>query len=49
MKFYHNNRGDVAKLLITDSHAIIMFAFRTMFFDDTRAARRFLIMHGFIP
>jgi len=49
MLYYHDARGNVAKVLFTDSHTIIMFSFRTMFFDDTRAARRFLIMNGFIP
>ena len=47
MRFYKNRKGETAKMLLTDSHAIIMFSFRTMFFDSESAARRFLLMNGF--
>ena len=47
MAFYKNRKGEIAKLLKTDSHIIVMFAFKTMFFNNERSAHRFLVMNGF--
>lgn len=46
MSFYRNRKGHTAKLL-SGLTAVVMFEYRTMFFDSARAADLYLKSIGF--
>lgn len=47
MQFYRDSNGNIAKLLETDSHIIVMFSWSTKFFQSSKEAYIFLIQNGF--
>lgn len=47
MRYYKNNSGGVAKVLITGTKIIIMVNFKTLFFNDTSEAGAFLAANGY--
>ena len=47
MKYYYNYSGKLAKVLISGHATIVMFDFRTMFFDDNKLANSYLNSIGF--
>ena len=47
MTYYRSYSGDVAKVLCSPGKIIIMFGFRTLFFDTDAAAGAFLAARGF--
>lgn len=47
MKYYHNCRGDSAKLMRAGARFVVMAGFRTFFFDNELAAGDFLAARGF--
>lgn len=47
MKYYKNSCGAVAKLLRTQTQVILMFGYRTLFFDDDIEANEYLRLNGF--
>lgn len=47
MSLYRDGKGNVAKVLETDSHIIVMFPWSTRFFKSSKEAYIFLIQNGF--
>lgn len=47
MRYYKNSFGAVAKVLVTGSKVVVMFGFRTIFFDTFSAAGAFLAANGY--
>lgn len=47
MAYYRDNRGRIAKVLITVSKVAVMFDWSTFFFDSMESANSYLLAQGY--
>lgn len=47
MRYYYNSAGSAAKLMWAGAQVVVMFSYRTLFFNTELAADNFLAARGF--
>lgn len=47
MRYYYNSAGSAAKLMRAGAQVVVMFSYRTLFFNTELAAGDFLAARGF--